>query len=314
MSTSTASASPVPRRRADRVGFGILLALIVVLAFTIQDATSKILVQTYSPFQTTMVRYWGFAVFSLIVAARQAPLREALRSRYPLLQIVRGVLLVLDIWFFATGLQTVPLAEMQAIVLVYPLMVTLAAVPFLGEKVGPFRLVAVAVGFAGALLVIRPGAMPFGWGAFYSLVSAACYAVYIVVTRRISAHDGTAVSMVYVALVGLVMTTAVGLPSWQPIEPGAIGYFLVVVATTCIGHGLMMKALSLAPASVLQPFNYLVLPAAVVLGVVIFNHWVDPLSLVGAALVVGAGLVVMAREQWLQRQSGVDATTLPGKE
>src|SRR5690606_41467981 len=97
---------------------------------------SKTLVQTYSPFQITLMRYWGFALFSLILVMRQAPLRQALRSKVPFWQLLRGSLLIIEIWCFAMALQTVPLGELQAISLIYPLLVTLFAIPILGEKVG----------------------------------------------------------------------------------------------------------------------------------------------------------------------------------
>ena len=150
--------------RTDNVGRAIILTLITIGVFGIQDALSKILVQTYSPFQITMMRYWGFAAFALVLVMRQAPLRQALSSKVPVLQTLRGVLLMADIWFFALALRTVPLGELQAITVVYPLLVTLFAIPILGEKVGVFRFVAVGVGFAGALVIVRPGGLPLDWG------------------------------------------------------------------------------------------------------------------------------------------------------
>ena len=103
--------------------------------------------------------------------------------------------------------------------------------------------------------------------------------------------------MVYAGLVGLVMTTTVGLFNWRPMDAHAVLLVCVVMVTMCVGHGLMMKALSLAPASVLQPFNYLSLPWGITLSFVVFGHLIDPISLVGAAVIAGAGLVVMARER-----------------
>lgn len=93
------------------MGRAILLTLVTIGVFGVQDAVSKLLVQDYSPFQITMMRYWGFAAFALFLVARQAPLRRALQSRMPKRQILRGVLLMLDIWTFAIALQTVPLGN-----------------------------------------------------------------------------------------------------------------------------------------------------------------------------------------------------------
>jgi drug/metabolite transporter (DMT)-like permease len=277
------------------------LAIAAVLIFGVQDALTKVTVQSISPFQLSMMRFWSFAAFSLFLVARQAPLSQAFRSRYPLLQVVRAVLLVVDIWCFAASLITVPLAEVQAIVLVYPLLATVMAIPILGEKVGPFRFVMVAIGFFGALVIVRPGGLPFSWGVVYALGSAACYAAYLALTRKVSSHDSTATSMVYVGVVGLVLTSAVGVFFWQPL--GGIELLIVagVMVLSIASHGLMMMALSRAPASVLQPFNYLGLPWGIALSYVIFGHLIEPGALAGGAIIVVAGLIVMAREQILAR-------------
>ena len=113
--------APQPaRRRADNVPLGIGLTVAAILIFGVQDAVSKYLVQGYSPFQLAMMRFWAFALFSLFLVMRQGPLSQAFRSRSPGLQVVRCVLLVVDIWFFDAALKEVPLAELQAITLVYP--------------------------------------------------------------------------------------------------------------------------------------------------------------------------------------------------
>lgn len=305
------------RRRADNVAVGIGLTVLAIVIFGVQDAVSKSLVQTHSPFQLAMVRFWAFAAFSLWLVSRQGPLKQAFRSRHPWLQILRGVLLVVDIWTFAIALRTVPLAELQAVVLVYPLLATLAAIPILGERVGVFRLVAVAIGFCGALVIVRPGGLPIDGGVLFAIVSASTYALYMVLTRKVSASDSTATSMVYAGVVGLVMTTGVGLFFWQPFEGVALWQMLFMMVSSTAAHGLMVAALSRAPASTLQPFNYLALPWGIFLSYQFFGHLIDPVALVGGAVIVGAGLVVMARERHLVRSgrhvapSEAEEETLP---
>jgi drug/metabolite transporter (DMT)-like permease len=298
--------------RTDQVGRAIVLTLITVATFGVQDAISKVLVQTYSPFQITMMRYWGFALFALFLVTRQAPLRQALRSRSTGWQVLRGVLLIADIWFFALALQTVPLGELQAIVIVYPLLVTLFAILVLGEKVGVFRFAAIGAGFLGAMVIMRPGGVPLTWGVFCGLASAAFYAFYIVVTRKVSEVDSAATSMTYSAMVGLVLSSAVGVFFWQNMGWEGWAMVLVVMGTTCVGHGLMVYALGMAPASLVQPFNYFSLPWAILLSIFIFGHWIDPISLLGAAIIVAAGLVVMARER-RQKAPSIEEQ-LPGHE
>lgn len=305
--------SAVAETRVDNVGRAIFFTIFTVAVFGVQDALSKTLVQTYSPFQIAMMRYWGFALFALLIVARQAPLRQALRSKMPAWQIARGALLIFDIWFFAMALQTVPLGELQAITLIYPFLVTLFSIPLLGEKVGIFRFAAVGVGFAGALIIVRPGGLPLEWGALFAVISATLYAVYIVITRKVSQHDSSATSLAYTGVIGLLMSTSVGIFFWQPMAWPDVAMLLVVAVTTCLGHGLMIFALSMAPASSVQPFNYFALPWAIVLSIVWFGHWIDPVSLFGAAIIVAAGLVVMARERTRKVVVPPDPT-LPGTE
>ncbi len=297
-------------RAGDNVTRGIVLTVTAVLIFGIQDAAAKVVVQDYSPFQITMMRYWAFAAFSLFLVMRRAPLRQALKSRFPMLQLIRGLLLILDIWFFAFAVKTVPLGELQSISLIYPLVVTIVAIPVLGEKVGIFRFAAVGVGFLGAMIIVRPGGLPLDWGVTFAVLSSSCYAIYIALTRKVSEYDSTPTSMFYVALVGLVLSTAVGIFFWAPMDLNGLLLALVVMTTTCVAHSLAMLALSMTPASTLQPFNYVSLPWAITLSYVVFGHVIDGISLIGAAVIVGAGLVVMARERRLSRvRDRADAET-----
>lgn len=308
-----AMSDSAPSAGRDNVGRGILLSLSATLIFATQDATSKFLVQSVSPYQLTMMRFWAFAALALVLAWRQAPLKQALRSKYPVLQVFRGVLLIADIWMFVIALKTVQLPEVQAITLVYPLLVTLFAVPLLGERVGIFRITAVAVGFCGALVIVRPGGVPLDWGVAAAVGSGACYALYIVLTRKVSAGDTPTTSMIYVGLVGLVISSGVGLFFWQPLDLHTLLLVGYIMLTGCAGHGLMILALSSAPASVLQPFSYAALPWGILLSLVLFHYLIDPISLGGAAVIVGAGLVVMARER-MRKIATVAEPALPGKE
>lgn len=286
-----------PGGRIDNVGRAIFLTVVTITVFGVQDVISKVLVQTYSPFQVTMMRYWGFALFALFLVLRQAPLRQALRSKVPVWQVLRGALLIIEIWFFALALQSVPLGELQAISLVYPLLVTLFAIPVLGEKVGVFRFAAVAIGFAGAMVIVRPGGLPLDWGVLFGVISATLYALYIVITRKVSEYDSAATSMAYTGLMGLVLSTGAGVFHWQAMAWSDFGLVVTIMVTSCLGHGLMVFALSMAPASAVQPFNYFSLPWAIFLSALVFGHWIDGISLIGAAIIVAAGLVVMARER-----------------
>ncbi len=282
---------------ADNTPRGIMLVICAILIFGVQDAVAKILVQTWSPMQISMMRYWAFGLLSLLLVMRQAPLRQAFKSALPKWQIARGLLLVADIWCFAMAIRTVPLAELQSISMIYPLLVTLIAIPVLGERVGVFRISAILVGFVGVLVILRPGGLAIDEGVYFAITAMVFYGCYIVCTRKVAQVDSTATSMVYVGVIGLVLTSVVGVFFWQPMGWDGVLMAAVVMVTTVTAHTLMMIALRYAPASVLQPFNYLALPWAIVLSIVVFGHMIDFISFIGAAIIVGAGLVIWARER-----------------
>ncbi len=285
----------------DAVSIGIGLTILSVLIFGLQDAASKVLVQTWSPFQITMMRFWAFGLFSLIMVTRQAPLRQAFRSEMPGWQLLRGAVLTFEIWFFAMAVRSVPLGELHSIILLYPLLVTLLAIPVLGERVGPWRIGAVLTGFIGALVILRPGGLPLTGDVGFALAAAGSNALYLVLTRKVAQADTTSTSMVYAGVTGMVLMTLVGVWFWAPMDGAGLLLLSFVIVTTIAAHMLMMIALKLAQASILQPFNYLMLPWAAFLSMVIFGHVIDAISLVGAMIIVGSGLIVWVRERRARR-------------
>lgn len=296
------SVSPQPFAGVSDVntGKGIALLLCATLIFGVQDALAKILVETYAPIQIIMIRYWAFTAMSLWLVSRRGPLSNAFQSAAPGWQIARGMLLLIDILLYTAALATVPLGDLGAIIMFYPLLVTLFAVPLLGERVGIFRLSAVLAGFAGMLFIMRPGFSAIEIGAVYGLLSAVAYALYLVLTRKVSQVDSTTTSIFYVAIVGFVITTAIGFFFWKDMTLIDSLMMIVVCLTMCVAHGLVMLSLRFAPASVLQPFNYFSLPWAITLGYVIFGTLIDGFALLGATIIVMAGLVVMWRERQLR--------------
>lgn len=284
-----------PSHADPRIGIWLTVAAIGI--FGVQDTFAKVLVQDYAVAQVVMVRYWAFAAFSVWLAMRQGGLMAALKAKRPGQQVLRGLLLIADVILFALAVRTMPLGELHAILLVFPILVTVFSIPILGEKVGPFRWAAVVAGFVGTLIILRPGMAVFGEGALYGLGAAGAFSLYVVFTRKTAHEDSTATAMVYVALTGMVVSTVPGIFAWQPLTLQAWGMIAGMWVTTSLGHYLVMRSLHHAPASVVQPFNYLMLPWAITLSFVVFGHVIDFVSLIGAGVVVAAGLTVMWRER-----------------
>lgn len=281
----------------SNVSKGIVLTLISILIFAVQDVAVKMLVTDYPPTQVVMIRFWGVAVFTLVWVLREGSLRQAIKSKKPGLQLTRGVLLVLDIWCFSAALQYMPLSDLQAIFMLFPIATTLFAIPILGEKVGLYRWGAIAMGFVGAMIIIRPGFQEINMGVWLQLGAVTTFALYTVLTRLVAKHDSTTTSMLYMAIVGVVLSTSVGVFNMVPMSLN--GWLLIglVIITANVAHTLFTMAYREAPASALQPFNFLILPAAIIMTIIFFGHWIDLISFIGALITVAAGLLVWWRER-----------------
>ncbi len=283
---------------------GMLVCLTALLLFACQDAFTKVLARDYPVSQFLLVRFWAFAAFATVFAAMRGGLVSALRSRRPMLQLVRCAVAVLEIGMFAYALRFLGLAEIHAIVATFPLIATALAGPVLGETIGWRRRLAVLFGFAGALIIIRPGAGVFHGAAFIALAAAAMFAAYNLMTRLVSRTDRFETSLLYLAWVGAVGTTPFGLAGWR--EPDAQAWVLMglLAGSGIVGHLLFIKALELTPASLLQPLNYSLLVWATIIGFVVFGELPDAWTATGAAVIAGSGLYAMFRER---ARKGTDA-------
>ena len=276
---------------------GIVLCLCALLSFVIQDAFTKILIVNYDAAQLVMIRFWAFAIFATIFAISRTGLRRSLSTKRLALQIFRSLLLVFEIALFAIGLRYLELADIHAIFIVFPLLVTALAPFILREAVGWRRWCSVIVGFVGALIIIRPGSGVFDTAALIPLFGAFIFALYIVLTRLTSRTDQPLTSLIYLGWVGAIAVTPFGLAVW--LSPTIEDWYLLAGLSTLgvIGHMLLILALQNAPASTLQPLNYLMVVLAVLIGFAVFNDLPDLLTIVGAFIVVASGLYTMFRER-----------------
>ncbi|WP_434559623.1 DMT family transporter [Pseudomonas sp. R1-6] len=211
---------------APRPRLGIVLCLLSMLIFAAQDGVTKVLVKELPIAQLVMVRYWVFLAFAVGYSAYQGSLWTACRSRHPYQQIIRALIGVGESALFGLGLRYLGLAEMHALYAVFPLMTLALAGAFLGEFIGVRRWVAAAIGFTGTLVILRPGSSVFELAALIPLLSALGFAIFSVLTRRISRGDSFATNMLHMGFFGAIAITLLGLPSWvapNPAQWGLIG-------------------------------------------------------------------------------------------
>lgn len=193
------------------------------------------------------------------------------------------------------------LAEMHAIFASFPLVITALSVPMLGERVGWRRWIAVAIGFIGTLVIIQPGSGDFNVTILLVLICVLMFAVYNLLTRKVSREDHFETSLIYFGVVGLVISAMVAPFYWQAVNADQAIWLLIISATSIIGHLLLIKALQFAPAVILQPFNYFVLVWAIIIGYFAYGEILNTTSLIGAGLVVISGIYIARREYKVTR-------------
>ena len=282
---------------------GILLFSLGMVSFATGDTMLKVALRTYSLEQSMMIRMALMVLVALAVAHFRGSVTRAFRSGQPWMQVARGGVLLLDTIGFSLALGQIGLSGAHSIYSTVPLFVTALAVPLLGEKVGWRRWSAVAVGFAGALLIIQPGSGVFHTVALFALGGAFFGSLYSIFTRIASRTDPPETSIFFVALIGFICFAPFGI--WKWVQPDLTGILLFAGMTVAslIGHTCVIRALTRTEATVLQPFQYVVLATATTYGVLIFNEQIEPLKLLGTAIVVASGLYVAWREFVLSRRS-----------
>ncbi|MBO9096984.1 MULTISPECIES: DMT family transporter [unclassified Rhizobium] len=282
---------------------GYIFTIVAITLFSIQDGISKHLAGAYPPFLVAMIRYWTFALFAIALAARsRGGLAVTVRTKRPWLQILRGLLLAAQIVIVIQSFAMVGLARSQAIFSSGPLIVALLSVPILGEKVGWRRWTAIFVGFLGVLLILKPESGFFDVRFLVPLSSALLFSFYVIVTRLVSRQDTSMTSFFYTGVVGAIAMSCIGPFFWMPLTPHDWIWMGLLCLTGMSSHYCLIRAYDLLDAVVIQPLTYLQLVYAAIIGVVVFGEVLTANMVVGAAIVVGAGMFTVWRENVLAKR------------
>ncbi|MBL6932688.1 MAG: DMT family transporter [Rhodospirillales bacterium] len=270
--------------------------LISMSIVPIMDGFAKELSARYSIVEIVWARYFFHLLYLLpIVILRYGV--SALLPRYPVLQIIRGGMLLISTILFFAAIAVMPIADALAIVFISPLLVTALSPVLLGEKVGVRRWVAVSVGFIGAMIIIRPGVSSIDTGTMLALGAGIVYAFYMIATRKLSGSAPPLVTLTFTALLGaVVMSVAV---PYQWTTPNALDFSMMAGMGACaaLGHFLLIKAFDHAPASVLAPFGYSEIVMATAIGFVVFGDFPDHWTWVGVAVIIASGIYISLRER-----------------
>lgn len=274
------------------------------------DAIAKSLAGAVSPGQIAQSRFLFQVLFMLPLVLRT---RGPWLDRRLWLHAARGCLIAMATVLFFAGLVHLPLADAISIFFIEPMLVTLLSAALLGEHVGWRRMTAIATGFTGALIIIRPTFAEVGWATLYPVGAAVCFSFYILLTRKLVQTEEPVRLQFFAGIFGLlVMSIAIslgdraGFDLLDAVRP-SLGQWLMLAALGLIattGHLLVVYAFQRAPVGVLAPFQYVEIIGATLLGLVFFNDFPDSVTWIGIAVIVGSGIYIFRRESRLDRDTG----------
>ena len=267
----------------------IALVLVTMLLFVIHDALSKYLTRHYPVTELLWVRYLVHAVFMLAVFGPRMRL-DLIRTRRPVLQIVRALLLLGTAFLFMSGLRYLPLADTTAINFLTPLMVAALSVPLLGEKVEARNWVAIVLGFGGVLIIVRPGGGLLQPAALFPFFSACCTSFYQIITRKFRGSENPVTTHFITGLTGAVVTGLAWQANWTAPAPAHAFLMLCMGLVVSIGHYLLIEVFQRMGPAVAAPFTYTQLVWAMLFGLLFFGEVPDADSLLGSLVIVVSGI------------------------
>ena len=275
--------------------FPILLMIGAVFCFASMDATAKYLMKEIGPAQTIWARYTVQALLVTVLILPKISIYG--KTKYPKLQFVRSVALMMATTFFFFAFSRLGLAEASAIFNISPVLITLGAFLFLREQIGPRRVIGILVSLLGALIIIRPGSGVFTIYAILPLGAAIFYSAYSLATRFVGADESPWTSLFYSAIFGAICYSIYIVFHWNPMSNNALLLTIIIGLFGTAGHICLIRALTLGEASLVAPFIYTNLLFTTIWGFVLFGNFPDFWTIVGALIIVAAGIYVWARDR-----------------
>ena len=285
-------------QKQDRALFGIILMVIAYLIFSFIDVSAKWLAIAGLPaMQLAFMRYVGHMAISTGLLVRDGDLGSLFRTKYLLVVMFRGSLLMGSTILNFIAVQYLPLTLTSTILFSAPIIICLLSWPLLGEKVGYWRWSAIMLGFIGILVTIRPFDSDFHYAAFYSLGGAFCFALYSILTRRLAGEISVDVMQFHSGFVGTVVLLPFAILSWQ--SPDTMMDWAIMIMLGVfgwMGHQLLTHAHSFAAANVLTTFGYSFILFLTTWSYLVFDHLPDIWTVIGASIIITSGLIIWFRE------------------
>ncbi len=275
---------------------GIGLMLLSIFMFSFGDAMGKFIVATYSVGQLLLLRACAALLVLMPMMWRQRA--EFAHLERPLLQLLRVTLSTLEVAAFFWATVYLPLADVITYYLASPIFVTALSPIVLREHVGWRRWTAVLIGFCGVLIALRPSAQTVSWPAMIALGGSLSFALLMLITRSLRSTPD--IVMASSQFTGTFLLGALLSPfGWVPPSIGSLGLFVAAGCTSVVALLCVNRSLKLAPASVVVPYQYSMIVWAVIFGYVVFGDMPSWATIVGAAVIIGAGFYIFLREREL---------------
>ncbi len=276
---------------------GILLMILATLIFATQDGVSRFLAEKYNVITTIIIRFWFLTACIIVCFLISRKSRGLLKTDQPVLQIVRSTILILEIFVTVYSFTVVGLVTTSAIFSCYPLLVALFSVLFLQETISTTKLMTIIIGFSGILIIIQPGTTIFHTSSIIPLIGAILFALYGVLTRKVSLKDNSYTSFIWTGLTGGFLVTFLFPFFWAPIIGLDIIWMAILSVLGITGHFLLIKAFEVAEASSIQPFAFFHFVFAAIIGLVIFSEQITSSILIGSIIVIGSGVFYYSMEK-----------------
>ena len=275
--------------------FPILLMIGAIFCFASMDATAKYLMKEIGPAQTIWARYTVQAILVTVLILPKINIYG--KTKYPKLQFLRSVALMMATTLFFFAFSRLGLAEASAIFNISPVLITLGAFLFLREQIGLRRVIGIFVSLLGALIIIRPGSGVFTIYALLPLGAAIFYSTYSLVTRFVGADESPWTSLFYSAIFGAICYSIYIVFHWNPMSNNALLLTIIIGLFGTAGHICLIRALTLGEASLVAPFIYTNLLFTTIWGLALFGNFPDFWTIGGALIIVAAGIYVWARDR-----------------
>ena len=282
----------------NNIFFGILLMIVGAAALASKDGVVKTILDQIGPFQILWIQFAGVFLCTATISIPKHGLKVIFPSSITE-QFMRGSLNAGGVASFFWALKYIPLADATAMMLFAPVVTTIMAPFFLGEKIGRLRVTAAVFGFCGVITILRPGFSSDHTGYYFGLASGILMGLYFIANKRLAESQHYLLNITHNSLMGTLSLTPFILFLWEPLPSSVYMELVFIIALAAIGQSFLITSFKFAPAALISPYSYTLLIFSTMIGYFVFGTLPDTVSCIGIMLIVGSGVYIAHRERKL---------------